>query len=124
MMFFAFALDEEAQKMCTMVTPFGPFKYDKVPMSLVNSPDFAQAIMEEVLRGIDDTEIYIDDIGILVVLKSVRPFSLVRLAVLPFPLALVGGGGGGALFISTGCLALGVLQRADLLCQAQHGGRQ
>ena len=64
MMFYTFALDEESQKMCTIVTPFGPFKYKKVPMRLVNSPAFAQARMEEVLRGIDDTEVYIDDIGV------------------------------------------------------------
>ena len=29
MMFYIFALDNEAQKMCTIVTPFGPFKYIK-----------------------------------------------------------------------------------------------
>ena len=63
MMFYTFALDEEAQNMCTIVTLFGPCKYNKVPMGLVNSPVFAQARMEEVLRGIDDT-VYIDDIGI------------------------------------------------------------
>ena len=66
MMFYTFALDEEAQRMCTIVTSFGPSKYNKVPIGLVNSPAFAQARMEEVLRGIDDTEVYIDDIGIFV----------------------------------------------------------
>ena len=33
-------------------------------MGLVNSPAFAQSRMEEVLRGVEDTEIYIDNIGI------------------------------------------------------------
>ena len=28
MMFHTFALDKEAQKMCTIVTPFGPFTYN------------------------------------------------------------------------------------------------
>ena len=46
MMFYTFALDKEAQKMCTIVTPFGPFKYIQVPMGLVNSPVFAQARMD------------------------------------------------------------------------------
>ena len=52
MIFYTFALDEEAQNRCTIVTPFGPLKYIKVPMGLVNSPAFAQGRMEEVLRGI------------------------------------------------------------------------
>ena len=33
-------------------------------MGLVNSPVFAQARMEEDLRRIGDTKVYIDDIGI------------------------------------------------------------
>ena len=39
---------------------------NRVSMGLVNSPAFAQSRMEEVLvlRGVEDTEIYIDDIGI------------------------------------------------------------
>ena len=43
---------------------FGPFKYNRVPTGLVNSPVFAQAMIEEVLRGIDETEVYIDNIGV------------------------------------------------------------
>ena len=58
MMFYTFPLDDESSKLCTIVTSFGPFQYNKVPMG------FAQSRMEEVLRGVEDTEIYIDDIGI------------------------------------------------------------
>ena len=35
MMFYTFALDEEAPNMCTIVTPVGPLKYNKVTMDLV-----------------------------------------------------------------------------------------
>lgn len=46
-----------------MITPFGLYKYNCLPMGLCCSPDIAQRIMESVLRGIDDSEVYIDDIG-------------------------------------------------------------
>ena len=40
------------------------FQCNRVPIGFVNSPAFAQSRMEEVLRGVEDTKIYIDDIGI------------------------------------------------------------
>ena len=64
LMFYTFPLDDESSKLCTIVTPFGPFQYNRIPVGLVNSPVFAQSRMEEVLRKVEDTEIYIDDIGI------------------------------------------------------------
>ena len=57
MMLYTFPLDDENSKLCTIVTPFGPSQYNRVPMGLVNSPAFAQSRMEEVLRGLEDTEI-------------------------------------------------------------------
>jgi len=57
-------LDDESQDLCVIVTPFGKYKYLRLPMGIKQSPDVAQEIMEDVLQGLDDVEVYIDNIGI------------------------------------------------------------
>jgi hypothetical protein len=71
MKYYTFELDEESSDLCTVVTPFGKYRYLQVPMGIKlppgsngnkAKPQFAQGIMEDIFRDMDETAVFLDDI--------------------------------------------------------------
>jgi len=60
--YYHIVLSPDARKICTIVTPFGKYEYQRLPMGLCNSPDVFQERMSELMSGLEFVRAYIDDI--------------------------------------------------------------
>ena len=62
MFFYCFELDDKSKDMCTINTPFGLYRYARLPMGVKTSPDTAQSIINKILDR-TGAEGYIDNCG-------------------------------------------------------------
>ncbi len=60
--YYHIPIDEESQKLCSTVLPWGKYQYKRLPMGMANAPDIFQKVMTDVLGDLDFVLIYIDDI--------------------------------------------------------------
>ena len=69
--FYIFKIYTNSQNRCVISTPFGLFKYLRLPMGITNSPDFFQSVMHPLFADLSNVEYFIDNIGIF----SIDSFS-------------------------------------------------
>ena len=55
-------LSEESQEILTLNTPFGLFKYRKLPFGVSAAPSIFQYVIDNILTGIQHARAYLDDI--------------------------------------------------------------
>jgi hypothetical protein len=60
--FYHIELSLFSKCLCTIVMPFGKYKYQCLPMGLCNSPDIFQEGMYEIFSDLECVHVYIDDL--------------------------------------------------------------
>eukprot|EP00957_Ditylum_brightwellii_P076977 5850165-Ditylum_brightwellii.AAC.1 len=60
--YYHIKISPESSVLCTIVLPWGKYKYLKLPMGLCNSPDIFQDKMSEMFADIEEVHVYINDL--------------------------------------------------------------
>ena len=60
--FYQVVLDEASSDLCVFGTPFGRYKFLRLPYGIKSAPEVFQQRFREVFRNCEGTEIYIDDL--------------------------------------------------------------
>ena len=66
--YYTIKLNPDAQKICTIILPWGKYKYKRLPMGISGAPDIFQEKMSELMFDLGFVRTYLDDV--LVVTKS------------------------------------------------------
>ena len=61
--YYQVGMEDEARDLTTFVSPWGKFKFNRMPFGLRNAPAIFQSLMESVLRTCNEfASVYIDDV--------------------------------------------------------------
>ena len=64
--YYNILLDPNASSLCTLILPWGKYRYKRLPMGIKNSPDIFQQKITELMEGLEDfIQAYLDDILII-----------------------------------------------------------
>ena len=75
--YYTIRLDGDAQKICTLILPWGKYSYLRLPMGLTGSPDIFQEKMSSLMESLEFVRVYIDDL--LTITKSTYEDHLSKL---------------------------------------------
>ena len=60
--YYHIMLDRQSSYLCTMILPWGKYRYLRLPMGLNGSPDIFQAIINDIMGDLANVRAYLDDI--------------------------------------------------------------
>ena len=60
--FWQVKLDDPSSKLCTFNTPFGRYKFNRLPFGISSAQDVFQAVTSEMFEDIEGVEVIVDDI--------------------------------------------------------------
>jgi Reverse transcriptase (RNA-dependent DNA polymerase) len=64
--YYSICLDPNAAALCTLILPWGKYKYLRLPMGIKNSPNIFQQKTNDLMEGLEDfIQVYLDDILII-----------------------------------------------------------
>jgi transposase InsO family protein len=63
--YYTIRLDPDAQNLCTIIFPWGKYKYKRLPMGINCAPDIFQERMSDLMAGLDFVRTYLDDLLVI-----------------------------------------------------------
>ena len=60
--YYNIELSAKSKELCTIVTQWGKYEYQRLPMGICNSPDIFQENKSELFVGLDTVHVYINDL--------------------------------------------------------------
>jgi hypothetical protein len=63
--YYTIRLDSDAQKLCTIVTPFGKYQYLRLPMGVSFSPYIFQEKMSDFMQHLNFVRTYLDELLVI-----------------------------------------------------------
>jgi hypothetical protein len=63
--FYNITMDEEAQRICTLILPWGKYRLTRLAMGLVIAPDVFQARIHDIFHDLEKVFSYIDDLALI-----------------------------------------------------------